>query len=450
MIGNIKLVLIWVLLSISMAVCAEPMTYKDTLVKLNELLAKKDYEQAYQVADEQTFEHGGLPEFDLLAGFAAFGSEYYQEAVFAFERVVLEQPDSFLARFYLAQTYQKMNNLAAAINELDYLLSKPMAEEQQERVARLKSRFESLAESKTKKWGHSFSAGIVYDTNVNSGTTEELAYFRNPTQQEQVLPVLLTDSSQESHDWGYNFSYSAYYQHQLNQHQKIKVDAAIAHYGFVDLNQYRRNPINFSVSFEQALDQGKLNTSIYTRPLLLESQDYRTENGISMLWQQGIDKQSSFLLSGAFSRVTKDQVNDQDFNRTKLAGTYLYLTKVIHGLTLHWYQDVSDNALYQYNDKDVTGVMYQLTWPINNAMLLSSFAMVENHKYKAHHPWATTEDNQLVTRDETLTTLTSQLTYKASEDTSLKLHVTLQDKSSNLALFSFNRAEFGASWHYKL
>ena len=93
--GNFKLIFVILFVAISMGVKAESLTYEQAVQKLNQLLAEKNYQKAYELADEQTFEHGGLPEFDILAGFAAFGSEHFQEAAFAFERVVLEQSDSF-------------------------------------------------------------------------------------------------------------------------------------------------------------------------------------------------------------------------------------------------------------------------------------------------------------------------------------------------------------------
>lgn len=448
--GKCRLILALVFIGISIGVKAESLTYQQAVQKLNQLLAEKNYQLAYQVADEQTFEHGGLPEFDLLAGFAAFGSEHYQEAAFAFERVALEQPDSFLARFYLAQTYQKMNNLAAALNELKLLLSKPLPNEQKNRVESLISRYESVLAAKQQRWGHSFSMGVAYDSNVNSGTSEETTFFRNPLQQNQVFQILLTEGSRKSADWGYNFNYSGFYQYQINQNQKARADVSIAHFGFQELNQYRRNPFNFSFTFEQALAEGRVNGTVFTRPLRIEGQDYRTENGISALWQHNLSKYSSLLTAASHSKVEKDQVSEQDFKRTKLAATYTLVNRFIHGVTAHWYQDVSENSIYQYNDKDVMGLMYQVSMPFGSNALLSNFIMVEKHKYQAAHPWATNEYNSQITRDETLTTVTSQLSYKTSEQTSLKVHLTLQGKSSNLPMFSFNRAELGVNWHYKL
>lgn len=448
--GNIKLIFVILFVAISMGVKAESLTYEQAVQQLNQLLAEKNYQKAYELADEQTFEHGGLPEFDILAGFAAFGSEHYQEAAFAFERVALEQSDSFLARFYLAQTYQKMNNLAAAINELDTLLTQLLSDDQRERADSLRSRYESLLAAKNQRWGHSLSVGVVYDTNVNSGTSEQSTYFRNPLQQNQVFQVLLTEGSRKSDDWGYNLNYSGFYQYQINQNQKARADVSIAHFGFKELDQYRRNPLNLSFTFEQTLESGRVNGTAYTRPLLIEGQDYRTENGLSTLWQYNLSKNASLISALSYSEVKKDQVDDQDFNRTRLAATYTFVNQFIHGITAHWYQDVSENSLYEYNDKDVLGLMYQVSMPLGSNTLLSNFIMVEQHKFQAAHPWATDQNNTAITRDETLTTVTSQLSYKTSEHTSVKFHLTLQGKSSNLPLFSFNRAELGASWNYQL
>ena len=448
--GKFKLILTLVFVVISSEVNAESLTYQQAVKQLDKLLALKDYQKAYEFADEQMFDHGGLPEFDLLAGFAAFGTERYQEAAFSFERVVLEQPDSFLARFYLAQTYHKMNNLAAAINELSLLVSKPLPQIQKDRAETLLSRYESLLLAKQQRWGHNFSVGVAYDSNINSGTIEKSTYFRNPLQQNQVFQVLLTDGSRKNSDMAYSFVYSGFYQYQINQNQKARADLSVGHFGFKEHNEYRRNPFNFSATFEQALTNGKVSGTVYTRPLRIKAEDFRTENGASVLWQYNLTSASSLITALSYSDVLKDQFDDQDFKRSKVAVTYTLAHRFIHGVTLHWYQDVSENSVYRYNDKDVLGLMYQLSIPLGNSMLLSNAIMVEQHEYQAFHPWATDRNNTQLTRDETLTNVTSQLLYKTSDHTSLKFHLTLQGKSSNLPMFSFNRAELGATWNYQL
>jgi len=454
--GNFKLIFSILLLCISTLVKAEPLTYQQAVVKLNTLLADKDYQQAFALADELTYEHGGLPEFDLLSGFAAYGLGRYQEAVFAFERVLAEKPDSYIARFYLARTYKKLNNLAAAIKESESLLESNLPEQQRELVQDFKSSLELEVNDRARSWGHSIAVGLVVDSNVNSGTDEGSTYFRNPQQQDQVIQVALTESSRERRDTGYHVNYQAYYNHILNQNQKFKASIALGHHDYMEFSEYQRNPLNFDLTFTQSWAIGDVSLSAYTRPLLIEEQDYRTETGTNLSWKHSVTRSARVSANVSYAKVTKDQFHDlgpelnQDFKRTRLSASYMFSDSLVHGISTHWYQDVSDNASYRYNDKDVFGAMYQLSWPIDNTLLLSSYLLIEKHEYQATHPWATNADNDNISRDDTMTTLSSQLRFDMSEQVDLKLHLTLQNKSSNLPLYSFNRTEMGLTWLYKL
>lgn len=433
---HLSLGLLWLILS--PAAQSQNIEYPKLLEQLNTLLTEKQYMQAFQLADEHTFDFGGLPEFDLLSGFAAYGDGKYQEAVFAFERVIIERPASFLARYYLALCYRKVNNLPAAINELDKVLIRPLLDEQREKADKLKFRIERQLVNKKRSWGHSISAGLAFDSNVNSGTSEQSIVIPN------LGEIDLFESSRETRDVGYSLSYQANYQYPISQYQWFKADIVLSHMDFLEHNEYRRNPMSFSLSYEHKFRSAKASTTAYTRPLLVEGQDYRVESGAQFSWNQELSKYAGLVAGISYSVVTKDEFGVQDFSRIKGSGSFIYKTKVIQSLTGHWHQDVSDDSLYDYNDKDVIGMMYQLTWPISDVLISNNNMLIEQHKYLGIHPLF------LEKRDETLTMFSSQLIFNSSEKIKVKLHLNVQNKSSNLKLYSFNRAELGATWQYEL
>ena len=110
----------------------------------------------------------------------------------------------------------------------------------------------------------------------------------------------------------------------------------------------------------------------------------------------------------------------------------------------HWQKDTSDNADYAFNDKDTLGGMYQLTWPISNAITSNTMILLEQHQFKGIHPYF------LRGRDEKMTMLSSQLMFNANEKLRLKLYLNVQNKSSDIKLYSYDRVELGASWRYEL
>lgn len=450
MVKTLKIVFCVLVLSAS-NVSAQSLTYTQAVDKLNSLLKAKQYTEAYEFADEHTFDHGGLPEFDLLVGFAAYGSERYQEAVFAFERVVLERPNSYLAHYYLAQTYRKLQNLPAAIRELDKLLVRPLLEEQRDKAQKLRDRIERQLINKKRTWGQTLSAGLFFDSNINSGAGNVDTYFRPPNDPDTVIPLAgLTASSSATRDIGYTLGYQGYYQHPISQYQWFKADIGLAHYDYVDHNEFRRNPINLNLTYEHQFTNAKASVSVFTRPLLIEGQDYRVENGLYTNWNQSLSKRSGISAGASYSLVTKDENGDQDFSRVRINTSYFFRTDIIQAVSLHAYQDVSDNSYFDFNDKHVFGGMYQITWPLSEVLFISGNFLHEQHSYQGEHPWATDENNKVYTREESLSMLSTQLSFRTSKKITLKLNLNLQHKTSNLSLFEFNRTELGATWYYQL
>ncbi|WP_341205591.1 surface lipoprotein assembly modifier [uncultured Psychrosphaera sp.] len=430
--------LISLLLILSFTTYAKVMPYPDVIKQLNVLLTNKQYAQAYQLSDEYTFEYGGLPEFDLLSGFSAYGHKQYQEAVFAFERVVIEVPNSYLARFYLAQTYQKLDNLQAAVAELNRLLKRPLLDNQRDSATKLLNRINKTILNKNKTWGHFISGMMAFDDNINSGTAEEQIFIPN------LGEIQLFDNSRQTRDLTYSFNYKANYQHPISQNQWLKVNIGANYVDYLEFNEYQRHMVNFDLAYAQKSKVGTLSVSGFARPLWLNGTHYRTEAGASSNWQSELSKSSGIMSSLSYSVISNELNSELDLSRTKLSVSYLLKSSQVHTIMAHWQQDVSDDSRYVFNDKDVIGAMYQLTWPITDSVISNNSFMVEQHTYKGVHPLFLQE------RDETMSMFSSQLMFNSTDRLNLKLHLNVQNKSSNIKLYSYDRVELGASWQYEL
>ena len=435
---------------------AEKMAYPQVLNQINQHLLNKDYIRAYEFADQYTFDHGGEAEFDLLLGFAAYGNERYQEAVFAFERVVLNQPRSFLGRFYLAQSYNKVENLAAAVVELDKLQASALTEDQRSKTNGLKSLINRKMINRKLTWYQMIAANIAYDSNINSGTEEDTIFIPKLN-----ADITLLESAKATEDNSFNISYLAGYQYPINQYQWFKIDFSANHFGYEEHNEFQRQQIGLNLAYEQELMRGQLSLSAFTRPLWLEQevrtdseQDltvevdrevalYRTENGVAFGFQKNTSRKHSYRLGLNYSQITNDVNSDLDSTRSKVSFAYQYKTKLLHTIMLHWQQDISDVEGFEYNDKDLAGLTYQITWPITGNLISNSFVMVEQHEYQAEHPLFAEA------REETLGSVSTQLIYKFSDHQQFKLQFNAQKKDSNLPLFTYERFEVGGGWQYR-
>lgn len=91
-------------------VLAAPCAFADSIPELHSLVDANDSVAAWGMAARMEPEHAGDPEFDFWYGLAAKAAGKHQQAVFAFERVVLVQPGNARAKLELADAYYRMGN----------------------------------------------------------------------------------------------------------------------------------------------------------------------------------------------------------------------------------------------------------------------------------------------------------------------------------------------------
>ena len=444
---------------------AKSTSYSEVLAEINALLKQQDFIRAYQLADQYTFDFGGEPEFDLLAGFAAYGSEKYQEAVFAFERILLNKPSSFTGRYYLALSYQKVDNLHAAILELEKLLQQPITQVQRDKAQAQLSRVNKMLINRKRTWYGTITGAAAYDNNINSGTSKEsILLLIN----DQPFEYLLSDESRATKDISYSINGAAGYQHPLSQYQWLKLDLTATHHNYVDNTRFQRQQIGFNVSYVQELLRGKVSVSGYSRPLWLQqeveadisndaelqngqlSSDlswetglYRTENGMSLFYQKNTSRRTSYRAGASYAKLDNAENNDLDQTRFKVSGAFQYKTKLLHTIMAHYQLDSSDVSAFEHNDRSSSGFTYQLTWPLSNKLVSNNFVSIQQHTYQETHPLF----NKI--RKETLSSASSQLLFNTTDKLQLKLQLTLQERDSNIDLFSYDRMEVSGSWQYR-
>lgn len=435
-------------LLLSFSIQAESTSYKQALATLNKLIKEKSFIQAYDYADQLTYDFGGEPDFDLLTGFAAYGSEKYQEAVFAFERVVISRPGSFLGRYYLALSYQKVDNLNAAIFELDKLLQRPLTQEQRDKTLALRNLINKRLVNLKRSWFQMVSGGFAYDNNVNNGTDVDTVEIPN------LGEIILSDSAKRSGDMSYALSYRAGYQHPITQNHWFKMAFSANHIGYMRHVEYQKQTLGANFSYEQNLLRGKFSVSAFTKPLWLDQDAisgqvesstslYRTETGLSTAFNRELGRDVNYRLSANYS-VISNEINEQlDLNRIRVAGAYQFKSNLLHTIIGHYSQDELQDTSANFNNKNAWGLTYQLTWPITNNLISNSYILYEQQEYQAQHPiFAKTRDGQL-------SAFTSQLLFNRSDKLQLKLQFSFQNNDSNIDIYRYDRTEISGHWQYR-
>ncbi|MGR6872614.1 hypothetical protein ACU6U9_09980 [Pseudomonas sp. HK3] len=162
---------------------------------LTVLIKRQQYPQAYELASRMLEAKEGLPKFDFQYGMAAVESGHYDQALFAFERLVLGFPNQSRYRLELARTHFYLRNLVRAEVEFNNVLKQNPPEPVKKNVMIFIDRIADLKRSVESKFMFVVDLGGGYDSNINSATSE-----KELPKEELIFPVdiSLDDASRET------------------------------------------------------------------------------------------------------------------------------------------------------------------------------------------------------------------------------------------------------------
>ncbi|AOW78264.1 hypothetical protein A3Q34_16290 [Colwellia sp. PAMC 20917] len=416
------------------------------LSQLKKYLLEKNYSQAYRYSESLADELAGELAFDFLAGLAAFGSENYQAAVFAFERVVILEPTSFNGRYYLALSYQKVDNLYGAIVELNTLLANEtintsLTNEQRNQIETQLSWVNKQLVARKRSWSHDIALSVGSDSNINSGSSQDEITLANGT----LIPLF--DSSKATSDATYALRYHVNYQYPLSQYQTLLVDLSVQNNSYFSYGEYNRQMLNLSVKYErQLMNESSWYLGASTVPLWFSSNKYRNQNAINFGWQQLVNN-NNYGFNTSIAKVEHFVYQDLDFYHTQINAFYRIKAQYQHTFLINWYQDDNTKGL-NHNSKTAVGASYIISYPIFNHLNGNSMIMFEQQNYEAPNPLFD------VYSDATLAIISSELIYTGLEQQILQLQLSYQAKNldshlSAMKIYEYDRLKINLTWKYE-
>lgn len=201
------------------------MSLQASAATVESLVQAGNYQQAYQQGLAQMDAREGEATFDMAFATAALRSGHYEEAVFAFERILVMDPGNADARIGLAEALLGLNDLKQARVELGNVNEGALSGAQRGRVEGLEQRVRQQAQadrSKSRAWiGFDFG----YDSNVNAGTNS--ASFTNNFF--GTGPFALTDIVRKKSAYFHQTQLGGLYEHRLDEKRKLDVIAQGIH-----------------------------------------------------------------------------------------------------------------------------------------------------------------------------------------------------------------------------
>lgn len=183
--------------------------------EVERLLEAGSYDAAYEHAVTLAPAREGDAEFDFLLGMAAVKSGHLPEAVFAFERVLIAQPENHRARLELARVYFLQKDYQSAKTEFLTVRAKDPPDNVRKNIDIYLAMIDKEVAALTRTTSARISVMGGHDSNINSSTdTESLSVPALGT-------VILNEDSREISDQFSELNIDGAMEHRLNRQNSI-------------------------------------------------------------------------------------------------------------------------------------------------------------------------------------------------------------------------------------
>ncbi len=426
----------FLLLLINKTVFANTFRENSAFAPLKQQILLKQNESAWHDARSLEAEYLGDVDFDFLYGLAALNVQENERAVYAFERVVANKPNWLDAQYYLASAYYTMKNYHAV---LEITQSLALLDNISDKLKASASKLNELAALSLDKQSlylqQLVDINIGFDSNVNAGTSEDNIFLPLLNQD-----IILSDNSKETSANYLAFGYQVKTSKALTQSSKLTFSGSTKLHHFINESDYNRFLLRTHVQYKKDFGGGNANVGFTALPLWLDGRYYRAQYGATAGLNKVIDQHWQ-VASDVFLGKTNNDINrllsTQD---ASLQLSIQYITqRWRHMLSLAHSTQTSEFKQSQHNDKKINALNYMLNYVIESNWLASANVSYQHQAYQYEHPFFFEK------RLDKMWLLGAAIQYQDANKWSYRLSANIQDKDSNLALFSYQRVDINLS-----
>ena len=224
------------------------------LQAFNSLVSSGRYELAYALAQDMIPYWEGDKRFDFSYGMAALETQNFDQALFAFERLLFQYPKEPRYRLELARTHFFLRNLDRAELEFNRVLANDPPAPVQANVQRFLDQIAILRRSVEPAFIVSIDLASGYDSNINSATAD-----KELPKEELIFPVdiTLSDESRETDSGYWSTQASLYYLTPLTKLSAMDVRFLANKRENFEVSTYNLDSLMLEAGYSLALAQFK-------------------------------------------------------------------------------------------------------------------------------------------------------------------------------------------------
>ncbi|TMO56705.1 hypothetical protein CWC21_05905 [Pseudoalteromonas phenolica] len=408
------------------------------LLKISKAFNNQKTQEAFRLAEMYFDDLAGIPEFDSLYGQICLKLNKIDEAVFAFERAISEKSDDYSAYYLLALSYAKQNNLNQSEQTLSSLLLLSIPNDLRLNIEETLRFVKNKRQSLDSHISQRISVNLGHDSNVNSGSLDDRVVVSG-------IEILLDEASLESSDRFARFSYDLYGKWQNTQYDAWRLNFNFSQQTHHRLSQFNRNQANVGFGYEFAKSYYRFNFLGLASVMSLDEATYQQQVGIASSIEYQFLKSWALELNGKASSINNVQNEHLDSEIFELGLGFLYFEKsFLAKVALLNGKQNADLPIARHYGRvyKAASLYFSYSFSSFHSFVFSSqYKIVEHHDI---HPFF------LILRDEKMRDASFEWRYNLSRQWQIQTRFSHYKKSSNLAIYEFDRSELylGASYDF--
>lgn len=272
-----------------------------------QLLDANKTAQGLALALSMAEEHAGNPPFDYLLGLAALAEKDYTTAAFAFERILIVQPDHHRARAEYARSQFYLGDLDEARRQFNRVLASEPPETVRENVEAFMAAIQR-GEAR-QRHASSLVLGLSggHDTNINSATDLDTLDLLG-------VQFQLADDGQETDDAFYRLNADGGYRYRLSQTRQLFTTLGLEQKNNLDSNTFDIAEAAWKAGYRHQSGHHQLSVAAKHSHYWLDSTQLFYNSGLEGQWRYRSGRWTPSVFASASTLQYPDN-NSQNRNQ---------------------------------------------------------------------------------------------------------------------------------------
>ncbi len=411
-----------------------------TLEDIKQAYKASEYDKSFLLAKEFIKQNPEDINANLYLATSAYLKGNFHEALLAYERVSILNPDNVYARIQTAKIYKKTHNQAMLDLELEYLSSLELNAYEKEQVQKLKSP-KKTSTNPSENFSGSISLGALYDSNVRADIGDK-------TFSPKGLGLALRGNEKQKALAHFE---NLYLQAQTKLNDKISLKGALALYNKdyfkKEYKSYDLSDVNVHVSPSFTEKDYSLSLPMTFEKTFLDYKSFSQSMGIGF----SIDKfYKASSLQGGFGYKTNlysksiDANKGKDFNEGYIFASFTKLAQSYQIKSTLRYHKTKEKKDFR---SDISYDSFSLSLDFYKKLLSSLYAKA---RLKAsHYQYKDFNDKFQNKRKDRIFGVNLGLDWTLTHNSSLSTGLSYVNKFSNQDIYTYDKLNANIYYTYR-